>query len=385
MNLPPEISPTDGAMHLRNIYNLIAADQSTNFNQFISFAQTYASLSDDWGFTPSSGVTPKTVWLQDAVYNDICVFLLGMVNFDKVSQCLTGWSNNPATNGLSVYPYQDAAQAITAILPFSTIVGQPWRNVTIIGHSYGGAVAPFVASLLRNVASSTNIRIYTYGAPKTSPGFVFPNKLVTATRRVFNQADPVPTLPLGPGDTSNVWAFTGVPTARAWARWSQYCRGLTNSTGFALVPADNPVFVSSWGLILSLASWMTGAECFGNPNHSLAAYSQLFQQVPDAIVPSAQPITTPEPSRGHTLSGQNASVLVATAQAQQASLVAANPADAVAGVQSGVPVVPGQRFVGRKYGRRHAVLYGGEVILWVQTERVQKAVVRRLNRNLAPF
>lgn len=75
-------------------------------------------------------------------------------------------------------------------------------TVHCIGHSLGGAVASLAAEWMRSTKNFTNVKLYTFGAPK--PGMALFSSAITSglgsdnIYRTYNATDPVPMIPLFP-------------------------------------------------------------------------------------------------------------------------------------------------------------------------------------------
>jgi pimeloyl-ACP methyl ester carboxylesterase len=381
MQLRQEESPVDGTVHQQNISLLLSASTATTQTAFGNGYPGFYSPGDNYTYVASGITNPRATIIWDEAVQNIVIILNGMQNFDKVQQLIIGWAD-PSAAGTSVYcyPFENGAVALLNSIPVKP-PGFNWQSVTIIGHSYGGAVAPWLAYHMNGISSNTNLKIYTYGAPKPSVNQIFGEQIVTNTRRVFQASDPVPCMPLGNGDASNVWAIQGVPTARAWARWRQYCSGLMAYPVLdGLAPADNPPYADNWSFFFSFASWVTGLNCFGAANHSLTSYYTAMLQVPAPPAPSRQPATGGPPPQPHSLSAVQIESRQAVAQAQLATVVASNPNGASLQAAANIPQVAGARFYGRRVNGVQTVLYNGEVVTTVGTLRVRRAVVRQMNR-----
>lgn len=384
MNLLPEVAPTDGPLHRQNIAILQGCLVSTTIQQLASQCPGIFVVSDVYFAQQSFPLTPLFTVVVDQNSLTLLIVLNGMVNFDKIPACINGWANPNFNSDGSIYPYQTAANLIATGIP-GLPAGRSWNEVRIIGHSYGGAVAMWLMAIVPSVGLRTLMRTYTYGAPKPSQGFSWHPDYLRNTRRVFNSNDPVPNLPLSYDDMSNLWVLTGVPTARQWTRWTQPCSGLTQIGTPGLVPAQAPTFGSLPGLIFTLTGWLSGIGAFGNDSHSLNSYAAYVAGIPFAIAPSPAPATVPTPRHTPEPTAVQLRQAQSTAIAAVTQTVSASPNDTVVGIQSGVAIVAGERFYGRKIGRQHVIYYAGEVITYTRTEREQRAMVRRLNLGLSPI
>lgn len=381
MILPQERAPTDGPLHYQMVNLLQFAQQSNTLLQLQSYAPQIFNGTEFGQLIPSGPLLPRTWIVWDATTKSLLIMMQGMINNDKVGACLAGW-NDPlyAGNGY-LYPYSEAARQIIALMPAFTGL-QPWNEVRIIGHSYGGAVAPWVADTMLGIGNQTQLKIYTYGAPKPSLRAAFSATTTRATRRVFNALDPVPLLPLSYDELGQLWTITGVPLARRWSRWGQSESGLADVSSGNLTPLNNPIFQPVAGPIFTLVTWMIGTQAFGADRHSLGSYITLM----NAIGAPEVTTTLPETMRVHNHRTAPTAVQLQEEEAMNlgavGQVVAANQRDAMIGIQAGVPQVAGEIFHGRVVNGQQAIIYDGDVVTYVKTRRARRALVRKLNRNL---
>lgn len=239
---------------------------------------------------------------------------------------------------------------------------------------------PFL--LEQNLSNNRIIQVYTYGAPKPvragretiKPGVLY--------RRVFQNLDPVPSLPITSTDFSSLWAYVGVPTARSWSRWHQPITGLNTGGVTTLTPSNNPTLPATPTLYyLSLLNWVVGGDAFGADAHSLASYTQAVASLQPAERPTSSPHTSNLPT---PLPPATRQMTLARAEeiASIAAGVNANPADAAQGIITQVERKPGVRYRGAKIQGEQWVLYGDQPISPTRTLRTRRALVRYLNRQL---
>jgi pimeloyl-ACP methyl ester carboxylesterase len=381
VNLHQETSPIDGAVHRQNLAILAAAASVSTRQDFVASLPDLFSLSDLYVFQAGTNLLPRATCVRNNGTNDVLIVLNGMQNYDKVQACLTGWADPSYNNDGLVYPYGSAANSLLnfILLP---LPGQVYDSVTIIGHSYGGAVASHLATFLPQVGQLTRLRVYTYGSPKVRPSASYPARVAQATRRVFQNGDPVPLLPLSYDNLSQLWQVCGVGTAREWSRWQQPFSGLAVSLDGTMVPQQDPGFTHSNGPIFTLASWMTSSDAFGAVPHSLDSYQSVMRQVPAVTVPTPAPQT----NRTHSVS-PTPRLMDLQASQQQAiqraqALVMADPMQAVRQIIANVVPVPNERYRGAVRGGENVVLYNGAIVAYSKTRRLRRALVRDLNRSL---
>lgn len=384
MQLYQEKSPIDGQALLQFVALLQASANATTFANFSrGYPGHFDPVSDVYFFVPGGAVQPRTTIVIDGARKNLLVLLNGMENFDKVPACIAGWQDpyHASVDG-SLYPFETAANLIAPGI--NAFCNQGTLDSCIIaGHSYGGAVAPWLAAKLTQVRPTTDLKLYTFGAPKNTEVGTFRNDIVDATRRLMIGGDPVPCLPLGTGNASNIWALQGVPTARQWARWKHHSTGLLFGTGFTVpLQADYPPYADSWTLVFSFGGWCTGSNAFGNVNHSLDAYYRQMVNVPDAPRVTAAPVT----GRGHTPAPPMSTVALVeqriVAQQQMGNVVINDPSEAAKQIAANVKTVRGVRYRGLQISGVQTVLYGDDVVTVVPTRRARRALVRRLNLTL---
>jgi pimeloyl-ACP methyl ester carboxylesterase len=381
MNLRPEVSPIDGVLHAENVQILQGCSAATTMAGLRQRCPGLFRDDDLYDVVNSSSLLPKTTIIRNQSQRAILYVLNGMVNYDKVQACLDGWDNpNIGGNGLT-YPYETAARDLL----YTTYVpgGNPsWLSVRIIGHSYGGAVAPYLASRLSYVRQETDMKIYTYGAPKPSTNLHWRGAITNNTRRVFLIGDPVPLLPLNYQDMASLWALVGVPLARRWSEWNQLCTGLTVTDQAQMVVSEYPRRDDSPFRFSTLAAWLTGVRAFGADTHSLDAYYRAMAVVP--AVTQYNPAPTTERIRGQSayVTTQEIERTRVIQQIQMGNETAADPIAAVASIQQNVVLLKGVKYHGARWGGVHAIYYNDDIVGVTRTLRLRRAIVRRLNMGL---
>lgn len=377
----PETSPVDGRVHRQNVAILSACSQVTTKAALVAALPAIIQSDDLYFFFVGGPLLPRRTYIYSSNSNFLLVVLNGMEGGDKVAACLSGWDANQAPNS-TVNPYGSAgAQVVTEILGqniFSSVY-----QVVVIGHSYGGAVAPYVGAGLAQEVTFDNVHVYSYGAPKTNSQTASGVSLRLHVRRVYRDDDPVPSLPPSDNDLNQLWTLIGLPTARRWSRWRHQGSGYSLSVGGFLDPAVRPYTPITWpGLWNSLTSLLQSGLMFGNNNHSLAAYTYAIGTTPNVTIPSDQPapvpLAPPPPEPPVRVLEQRRD----EAFIQQANIAAADPQAAAQALQVGIPLVPGVRYKGG-YAQGHpAIYYDGQLVLVVKTRRQRRAIVRYMNRSL---
>jgi hypothetical protein len=378
MLLLPENSPVDGALHQQNLLLLSYLAASPDESTLRFYLRNILEASDSLVFMAPTGTTTKTVIVMNFTTNQLTIVIGGMDStYTQAANCLLSWGDTSRSSPFNTF--EAAAANITANVrptPKGT-----FDDVRIIGHSYGGAVGAHLQRFLFAFLSQTGAKqLYTYGAPKPANQVVGAATVAFDVRRCFNNNDPVPSLPLSPDDVSSLWIYVGVPTARAWARWTQGVTGLVFDGLGHLVQSSNPTFPASPTVFyLSLLSWVTGIDAFANVGHSLASYTAAAATLPTVVVYSPQPVTQ------RVRRSPDQTVAAVTRQRDEelaivATNVSSNPADIAPGIQSGIVQVPGVRYRGIVVGGVNWVYYGDTPVVPTRTRRSRRALVRYLNR-----
>jgi hypothetical protein len=380
MLLVSEVSPVDGALHQQNLLLLSYLAASPDEATLRFYLRNIMEPLDSLVFIAPTGTSTKTFIVMNFSTNQLTIVVGGMDNtFAQAANCLLSWGDTSTSNPFNTF--EAAASNIVANVrptPKGT-----FDNVRIIGHSYGGAVGAHLQRLLFAFLSQTGAKqLYTYGAPKPANQVVSAATVLFDVRRCFQNNDPVPSLPLTPEEVSSLWVYVGVPTARAWARWTQGVTGLVFDGFGHLVQSSNPTFPASPTVFyLSLLSWVTGIDAFANVGHSLSSYVAAAAILPTVVVFSPQPVTQ------RVRRQPDETVAVVTRQRNEelaivATNTSSNPADAAVGIQSGIVLVPGVRYRGIVVGGVNWVYYGDTPVIPTRTRRTRRALVRYLNRSL---
>jgi len=361
------------------LLNALAMASTTG--QLIVALAPYLVAGDSVLLLSPTMVMTKTAIIQNDTLKQLTIIMLGLdAGFSQAANCLLSWQN---TSGQSTAYNSYAQGAVTVNSNVSIIPAGGYTSCRLIGHSYGGAMAMQLTNLLAPILSSGGtFEVYTYGAPKPDRFAAGWDGGGFAVRRCFQNNDPVPSLPLGPNEVGSLWVYVGVPTARAWSRWSQGITGLVFDGTGGIVQSTNPTVSATPTLTyLSLLSWITGINCFAAVSHSLASYTQAASIVVNA------PVFTQQPETGRVRRQPDPTVAQITRQRDEelavvAINVSANPRDTAVGIQSGIVQVPGVRYRGVRVGGVPWVYYGDTPVVPTRTVRSRRALVRYLNRSL---
>lgn len=323
------------------------------------------------------------VWMlaYDTTSRSVMFGMSGVQNRNSLAYLATALLNGPHA-GPVADPYNGIADTIR--LQWLPALTGGWSNLLCFGHSLGGAIAAGFAANMLPTISSTNPGSYhlcTFGAPKFAtvrtprylPGF--------SVQRYYLPNDPVPALP--PPITSLESFFAGLTTNQVQV----LARVLTGEGGAVMLP-DRPVPRPQWippfepVTVATLQEWIDQPWLFPSGEHVLEAYARsagVYEPLnfsrPDSTSGPAQPVQRPpSPSQVATLRSE-----IAVAN----SIVTESDPRAAAG-RAIVAITPvrGLRFrAGRVNGKR-VVRYGSQLVCWTRTRRLQRSMVRFLNRTL---
>ncbi len=128
----------------------------------------------------------------------------------RLSGGAAAWDGTRAHQGFQLLAVSLSTQVYAAAQGF-----KPKVPVYVTGHSLGGAVAALIAVMLTARAKRSDVRMYSYAAPRVGdPAFVAAyDQLLPTSYRVVNLADVVPVVPPPSfegwryGDLGKAWAF----------------------------------------------------------------------------------------------------------------------------------------------------------------------------------
>lgn len=343
---------------------------------------TVFSINDDVQYVEGSETSPPAFIVRNPERSRALVVMMGMTSSQIAEKIVRGWLSSQGTTPRSPAPYDYGIFSIITGVGFPS--NEQWDELTLIGHSLGGAIVTAAAPLIIGNfgRGGTATYVYTFGAPKA---------LITRSlqddyddfyvRRCFLNADPVPTLPPG-GSYIGDLAVVGTADARRFTSWMHPGMGLLMSNNEFPQPAINPFNDNFIRIPGSLTAWLTGITAFGNAEHSLTAYTTVANSIPNGaggFDDDALPVLHPRPQ---TITPTQHNQALDTMVGVQNSIVSLDPNGAARGIQQNFPRRPGIRFHGTKYRGHRALFYGDEFITFVKTRRLQISLVRYLNRQL---
>lgn len=376
MQLYRERAPNDPLKHVQNLALIDAVSTADTRDDFIArFADTL-DRNDTWQYIPGGGNNSPTV----VIYRGDSILFIGrgMVNYNNVPTLVANWTLpfwDAATRGMGgafVRAFQAIADQCLA-LKLGT-----WRNITLIGHSYGGATAHVGHALMRRYNRDANIDSWSYGAPRFALDEGIREWRGAAVYRIWNDLDPVVRIPPHTAEAPLLMAPLAPATRAGMNLQIQPVGGLAIDRQGRYIPVSAgaaPVIVHP----LALPAWLAGVNAFGSAQHDLATYiGRAGRSVgnPDNAQPARPPARgdlqrAPSPRESHELlrealqeTGiQNGQDLKAYARAILAAQVL------IAGLVF-------HRYT--QYGVR-CITYNGEVVGVTDGKRMQKKLLHILN------
>jgi len=168
--------------------------------------------------------------------------------------------------------------------------GYNGKHVYIAGHSLGGAVAQVLGANLQTRFTPVDVRVWSYGAPRTG-GALFAQRLSTMSNtRVVIDGDVVPWLP---PHIDEVPASAIVSSISFWRGCNQLVQGpecyQTDFQGRWNPTAVRPP--ANWGFTLDVVNYLVNAMVGApNANHSIGQYFN-FSQIAAGLV--SGPVAVP--------------------------------------------------------------------------------------------
>jgi hypothetical protein len=165
------------------------------------------------------------------------------------------------------------------------------ERLTLIGHSMGGALWPYMVRWLDSRLNFNNLfRSISFGAPKPSDYEYQYIRRGIEHHAFFNNDDPVPLVPYDPGVFSSYFIFHGLNEMR---RLGRFCyRG----SGYEIAPTGffsraNAPGAASANPGASVAAWLSAQVANQETSHSIVSYYSRLQRTTQA--PPVQPPISP--------------------------------------------------------------------------------------------
>lgn len=243
--LPPNIRDRAVQIRMAEILELQygnTAAAAANLQAFLGPTYTVTAIPND-----ASAIPGRLIATGPA---GTVVVISGTTNFQQWAlQAMTSGTGPTRFGAYATLPlWQLSANAIAGDM---LAAGVPDTGpVTLVGHSYGGAVANVLAAQARLATPDRPISVLTYGSPHVGD-----TDLVNLLRRVIsvnlvNDGDVIPLLPPGSDILNFLVAVGGGPLLQNWAAWKPppNQQGVTDAGRVY----DNPSTDTAFDGILSL-------------------------------------------------------------------------------------------------------------------------------------
>jgi len=363
--------------HANNITMIQIARGDNNIGPLMRAFPGLIQNTDQWIGLPGDDVLPTSMAVWDDTH--VLVIISGLESASHFQNLLLNWQwpiVKTPTDGEGK-PFARAVDRLLSRLPGS--LSFRGKKVLIVGHSYGGATSECLAVRLQNTATPSEMRCYTYGAPRAGD-----SRLQSACDNLFmirvqSDYDPVPSIPPHVGQAPFL-SVIAPPTLTAGVNTQiQPC------TGYKVAASGQiTAFASDFTLFdaveLRILDWLTGTNAFGNNYHGLEYYAACFQA---GIVLGLQLDARinrrldPQPRVRLTMSTREATTLGIAQLAASAATVSQ--------VKQQLPLTvmnrnPALVYRARKIKRLWVVKYGTDIVQVCKGKRNAKSVARQLNR-----
>lgn len=386
MDLEPIVSEINGTKHRQNLGFLLAARACNDAPSFRNMYRASIADADTVAMVPSGPTNPKTFVVGDHTNRRLLVVIGGMDNDLQRDAILTALRTQPPDGGRGAPPYDNG---VAAILPYTNFGGPgTWDEITIIGHSYGGAVAMCLASRFYVTYDTPNVWTFTYGAPKYGLSTLANFWRGSSVVNVVNTDDPIAGFPpsfsddpvfcllVGTGGFSNT--FAGTRNSDLWkAPMTKY---LVRDSRFIQTSTDN--FLANKHP-LPVTAWLLSQDWFGAVSHTLDGYVGAIANVPAVEAPSIQPHTVPAASVNAPRMTEVQMSQEVRRSLQSAGLQTATDVDlAVRQTQAAIISIRGTYYTRARFHKVPVVKYDGQIVLVCKGVRDQKKIVKQLNKTL---
>lgn len=183
-------------------------------------------------------------------------------------------------------------------------------EVTLYGHSYGGAVAQVIPLLLRAWNPDVQIKVVTFGSPRfATVGFCPLDGPAWGVHRFMNNGDPVPYLPPHYDEDAAGYAVYSLVLGANLNRWTHVGNGTVMNNNLDRYDARSALLpdIGSIPPGVSIMGWATQMLVDPTTEHGISTYdARLAEWFPEAAnappppphAPAADPIrrsTPPDP------------------------------------------------------------------------------------------
>lgn len=389
MKIRAVTSQVDGEKHRENMRLIRWVVDSNSANDFRGLAGDLVQDTDNVIWQGSTDLGSKTILVADQARKNLLVVAMGSQGNDNRDALVNAFRTAPNRSEGSAAPYwEGSASPMNCI---DTTLSGVYDTVTLVGHSYGGAMMMALNLRLRLAQDVPHLYTYTYGTPRY--GYrTFGNRWANQwIAQVYASFDPVVLIP---------------PTRAEDILFDQYV-GLISPLTFVRVRAnlDNYYSPMSWYNLSSLAPgvmtpttlagavvraidspvslWLSGHDAFGAAAHSLSHYTSLLSLVPVVDMPSRTPMTVPIASpRAPRPSQAVVNRQISEALVQAGIKTELNVESAIQQTQEAIVNVPNVIYRKTRIGKFRTISYAGQMVLVCKGKRDQKRICRSLNKNL---
>ncbi len=310
-------------------------------------------------FLNPTSVIPPTMMLTTPW--GVTILVGGTSGQMHLNEMLQGWNNENLGPDVAYGAsgcFAHAARVIVDSLGAPEILSG--NNLYLVGHSYGGAVAQGLATLLMN-ASAPIRGIWSYGAPRPGTTVLQSRIGMLPHYRWFNDDDPVRWIPPHTEESTLVDMIGNTSLAIGCNRQVQTSTGYQiDRLGDSRPDAGEPTVLHAVGL--SVINWCLDNHGFRSVNHSPLEYRRRFQlALPIKPNGPARPQSQPQEPTG-TLRPREVEVQQEAAVPIIQSQIADPNSKLSEEVRAYPDYVPKLRYVRRRAGKIWVVKYGSFVV-----------------------
>lgn len=386
MRIRDNISEIDGAKHRENLRFLQAAKVATDAASFKSNLFEFIGTNDICNMIAAGPANSKTFVVRDYEALHMLVVSSGADGSTQTNAIIEAFRLAPEPSGRAAEPYNTGA---LTVLPFTSPNPDPaWNKITLIGHSYGGALALALASRFYLTWPDCRTFCYTYGSPKYGRSDLGNFWRGHPVINVYNWNDPIPDLPPKFADdpvfyvyvAGGLSSFGGVLQGNMEKFSAPMCNYQLRDSRLILSSGTNLVFQ---GHPLPITAWLISNDYFGAVAHSLDGYQAAMGNVPAVELPSIQPQAIPTVSvNAPRLTAPQQERVVRQALQSAGLTTATDVSVAVTQTQAAIINQRGTFYKRTRFRKVPTVSYAGEIVLVCKGIRDQKKIVKQLNKSL---
>ncbi len=366
----------DPSANLFNCQILNCFNSSDPANAFVNIIAPIRDPGDTVSYYAATASTPAQLFCASPL-TGLFVFIDGYRSPMSLPLLLGRWGlsfvgNGPKIPGAALIP----ANAIYANQPIP--YGHAFSQLTIVGYSLGGMIAPALGFLNLGSYSSGRQAIFTYGGPRCASSGSTNLFAMLDFFRFRMVGDPVPSIPPWASEAPGAVALA---VAAFGPHFGQYVQ----PNNCFIVQPNGTITVGTSGGIpvltgdLRIADWLAGGNALGSANHALSAYMDAFQAgvVNPVEVGNAPPppdVPEPRPPEGRAQRGDMERGL------RQISVqTAAAPMTALQNMQAAIVPAADVRFHRSMLRGQHVITYQGQIVGVCRTKREAQFFVKSAN------